>query len=261
MLLLFCGSSLAFDCSVDVKEGRFVFKDLRIGRRGFLGLGTNLRGSFINDTERHWDHLTFTVISPKGTSKVVFNRARPHEKVSIAERISRSSRQTDDDFKVELESGRYIRNLTFRLIKPIQSDVLFFQDGAIDVSLAVADTAVNFVVKNKIDKVISLLWDQASYVDTLNIAHKVMHSEVKYIDKGLSQPASSIPPDTKLIDGVTPIDNVVRTHTGGWDSIPLFPVEKRLSDDLQGKTFGVLLPIYMNGVRVDYFFSFVISVD
>lgn len=263
ILLLFCGSSLAFDCSIDAENGKFLFKDLRIGRRGFLGLGTNLRGFFINDTERHWDHLTFTVISPKGKSRVAFIEVRPHQEIPITERIfdGRSDSHIDSDFKVKLESGKYLRDLAFQLVKPIQSDALFFQDDAIDVSITVDDATLNFIVKNKTDKVISVLWDQASYVDTLNIAHKVMHSEVKYIDRSLSQPPSAIPPNTKLIDRVTPVDNVVRSHTGGWRSVPLFSRESRLSDNLQGKTFGLLLPIEINGARMDYFFSFVISVN
>jgi hypothetical protein len=72
------------------------------------------------------------------------------------------------------------------------------------------EDGVTFVLKNKLESPIEILWDQSSFINERDESSRLVHAGVKYTDKDRPQPNTVIPPLAKVSETVYP-SNYVRT--------------------------------------------------
>jgi hypothetical protein len=164
---------------------------------------------------------------------------------------------------------KYARfDYAFKMIKPVESDSMKFQDEVIMGTFAPHTKGVSFKIKNLTKEVIKIKWDEA--VLTLEGATmKTIHNGVKLADKSSVQPPSVIPPGATIDDFVWPSDNV-SLYTGGLSAG--WKVEGMLIENnggltatqekafsMKGKVVGLYLPILRQEKQQDYFFEFEIT--
>lgn len=150
-----------------------------------------------------------------------------------------------------------------------------FEDEMIKIAWIPTPHEFLFILTNKTDHSIKIVWDEASYVDISGESHRVMHSGVKYIDRDSAQPPSIVVRRGTFSDLVMPTD-----YIGGppyYLHIPLFPIYNAMSDydpnypkyykdsreefiiktkDYIGKTVQILLPLQIEDVVNEYIFIF-----
>ena len=136
-----------------------------------------------------------------------------------------------------------------------------FEDEMIKVLWIVSSSTLNFVLENKTDHSLKIIWDETAYVGVDSVSGRVMHSGVKYTDRNNSQPPSVIVRKGKISDMVVPVDNVY--YASGWHTLPLFPTAATTKVEAEekaqiyvGKNVQVLLPIEIEGVTNEYVFVF-----
>ena len=164
-------------------------------------------------------------------------------------------------YELRFKTGEYPAKYTFVLTKPKASSQLIYEDPFLKIEFSITQKQFGFILQNRTENPIKIDWNQVSYVDVLSESHKVMHSGVKYTDKGNPQTPTLIPPTAKLKDIVYPIDYVsyLPGPSGGlWTEAPLLP-EAPEAKNLKGKSFSVFMPLEINGVVKNYLFSFNIA--
>jgi hypothetical protein len=127
-------------------------------------------------------------------------------------------------------------------------------------------THFGFVLENKSENTIKIIWDEAIFIDEEEFSRKIVHSGIKYNDINNSQIPTVIAKDSKLRDAVFPSDNIYYVNSkyySGWKNTVLLPntsssQEKliKLSQNYIGKTIKILLPIQTQGVVNEYIFYF-----
>ena len=66
-------------------------------------------------------------------------------------------------------------------------------------------THFGFVLENKSENTIKIIWDEAIFIDAEEFSRKIVHSGIKYNDINSSQIPTVIAKDSKLRDAVFPI--------------------------------------------------------
>lgn len=115
---------------------------------------------------------------------------------------------------------------------------------------------VAFKLRNKTDKTIKILWNQASFIFPGEEVSGVFHQGVKYADRNKKIQPSLVPPKAELSDVVVPTRTVYYSEpteysSGGWEVSPF------LSNEGEKQEFQVILPIKHdnNTVRYRFYFS------
>src|SRR5215831_6840871 len=62
-----------------------------------------------------------------------------------------------------------------------------YEDSMVKVAIGAFDHDVEFMISNKTDHSIKLIWDEASFIDVDRKVMKVMHAGVKFADRNSSQ--------------------------------------------------------------------------
>ena len=153
----------------------------------------------------------------------------------------------------------------------------YFEDDMVKILWFALPKNITFVLENKTNYSIKIIWDDASFVDTSGGNHRVMHSGVKFTDRNNPQPPSVIVRKGRMEDLAYPSDyayykkgyySKYSSDPGGWEEKPLFPVFKYDGDidtfkkeceSFVGKTIQVLLPLQIEDVVNDYIFTFKIN--
>lgn len=143
------------------------------------------------------------------------------------------------------------------MVKPIENKALAFSDRQLEIRFVPSQTQVGFALSNKTGNPIKVDWNNVAYVDPAGQTHKVIRSEVKFIDKDRPQPTSIVPPGANLSDAVFPADYVSYTsgRYGGWAEKQIFPDAPR-AKDYKGMSFSLFMPLEVNGAIVNYHFVF-----
>jgi hypothetical protein len=153
----------------------------------------------------------------------------------------------------------------------------YFEDDMVKILWLPLPANITFILENKTNYSIKIIWDDASFVDTTGGNHRVMHSGVKFSDRNNPQPPSVVIRKGRIDDLVYPSDYTYyrkghysrySSDPGGWEEKPLFPVNKiggeidELKKECEvyiGKTIQVLLPMQIEDVVNDYIFTFRIN--
>lgn len=120
---------------------------------------------------------------------------------------------------------------------------------------------ISFELKNKLETPIEILWDQSSFINERDESSRVVHTNVKFVDKEHSQPNTVVPPFAKLNETVFPSVNV-EFVSSKWSTKPLLPSSFRLAEDssyldaLVGKSLRLFLRMMIDEKKVDYLATF-----
>lgn len=96
----------------------------------------------------------------------------------------------------------------YKLVAPIESDTLHYEDENVNISFTIGLDDVSFIILNKLNKPITLLYERAVYVDQLNFAHDTTHSTLSFLTFETYSPPKVIPPKTKLHNYFAPIEKI-----------------------------------------------------
>jgi hypothetical protein len=142
-----------------------------------------------------------------------------------------------------------------------------FEDEMIRILWLPTSSKMAFLLENKTDYSIRIIWDEAAYVDENGQSHRVMHSGVRYIERDNPKPPSVVVRKGKLTDVIFPTDYVV-SGSSGWEETPILP-DSQMGGDPQkllgnakkyiNKTIQILLPIQIEEFTNDYIFIFKIN--
>ena len=150
--------------------------------------------------------------------------------------------------------------------KPNFSKELEFSDDKIKIVFDIGKSDISFALRNKTSSGIKILWDEASFVKK-GEAQKIIHKNVKLIDKEKSQIATVIPPSSYIKDRIQPIDDIVyntvyygNKNQSFWSTKPFYPLVYRKNIDkikpLKGTKLNIYLPIQSEGKLLEYYFEF-----
>lgn len=152
-----------------------------------------------------------------------------------------------------------------KIVKLEEEDFKYsFEDEMINIAWLPSAVKMAFVIENKTDHSIRIIWDEAAYVDENGESHRVMHSGIRYIERDSPQSPSVVVRKGKLTDVLIPIDYII-SGSSGWEEKPLFPNRQvggdpqQLLDEAEkyiGKTIQILLPIQIENITNDYIFIF-----
>jgi hypothetical protein len=142
------------------------------------------------------------------------------------------------------------------------------EDEMVKIVWVPTSSQISFILTNKTDHSIKIVWDEAAFVDENGMSHRVTHSGVKYIDRNNPQPPSVVVRKGTIMDFLIPSDYVYfeSGEYGGWKVLPLFPEYGTTAEKLKaeaekyiGKTIQVLLPLQIEDVVNEYIFIFKVS--
>lgn len=253
--------------SLVAEDGTLLIKDFSILPGGVLG--PKIVGNVVNKTSKDWIIANFEVdlldrsgnklgTSIFSISDLKKDQIKPIGILGDGERLY-AIRNPDQisAFDLRFRGGRYPAKYIFVLIKPAESRDLKFSDGQLDIRFLPSKKQISFTLLNMTAGPAMVDWNSAAYVDVLGQSHKVMHSGVKFIDKEKPQVPSVIPPGASISDMVFPADYASYTSGkyGGWMEEPLFP-DGPNAKDYKGQSFGVFMPIEVNGRVKNYHFVF-----
>lgn len=160
-------------------------------------------------------------------------------------------------FSARLIEANYLLHYSFDLkVKEMPQFDASFTIGA--------ETGISFVLKNKLESPIEILWDQSSFINTRDESSRLVHAGVKYTDKERPQPNTVIPPMAKVSDTVYPSDYVVFSEDK-WKNLPILPFTVGINNDpasfnfYVGKSVRLYLRLLIEDKKVDYLVSFTIT--
>jgi len=143
-----------------------------------------------------------------------------------------------------------------------------YEDEMIKIVWLPLSTQFSFILENKTEHSIRIIWDEAVYVNENGSSGRVMHAGVKYIDRNNPQPPTVIMKNARIDDLIMPTDNVyyVSGQYGGWRTKPLFDSNAMSQEELAevtqkyiNKTVSILLPLKIEDTINEYIFKFKIE--
>lgn len=147
----------------------------------------------------------------------------------------------------------------YHIILANSKDSTTFDDGNIIATFGLLN-GITLTLKNQLDQPIEILWNETSIVMPDGTSEKIIHSGVKYIDRGKEMPNTAIPPGAKIDDKLIPIENVEYRGRYGWGEDPMFRSNSKTKLALRDKTMSVFMPIKLPSGKKNYNFELKIRV-
>jgi len=123
-----------------------------------------------------------------------------------------------------------------------------FEDDIISLIVGGISPSYSFIIRNKTNNTLKIVWDDAVFADIDGGVSKVMHNGVKYAEKENSQPSTSIIKGGTLSDRIIPTQ-FVRYQNDDWI------VADNYTEDVNG-IVRIMLPIQIKDVINEYLFEF-----
>ncbi len=142
--------------------------------------------------------------------------------------------------------------LSAKLIAPIASDSLIYNDDNVGLVFAFSNKEIAFILRNNTESTIKVLWDESAVVID-GMTQRIGHKNIKYADMASSHPPTVIPPLASTSDVLIPIENINYNTTVGWVTKNMFEKSKGFY------RVGVLLGLSIDGKLKEYYFKFDVS--
>lgn len=132
-----------------------------------------------------------------------------------------------------------------------------YEDELINIKWVVKNVGWQMELTNKGERSIKIPWDEAAYVNAQGLSMRVIHASVRFEDKEKVQAPSVVARNAKIIDFLTPADNIIpeNRNYNTWKTYHLFYNKQRNVGD----HVALLLPILMGDERIEYVFHFDIT--
>lgn len=145
----------------------------------------------------------------------------------------------------------------------ISADGSTFKDGNVTITWTPMYEQLDFVIRNTTSDLMKMSWDDASFVNVDGVASRVIHKGIHFSEREKEQAPSPIPGGASLDELIIPTDNIYYSSIlKTWLFYPLIPKAKNGKTikpaEMNQKEFKVLLPIDMNGKRLNYTFTFTV---
>jgi hypothetical protein len=149
-----------------------------------------------------------------------------------------------------------------------------FEDEIMKIWWLPSVSMFEFLLENKTDATMKIIWNEAAYVCEKGNSHKIIHAGVKYSQRNRIQIPSTLEQKKSLKDFIYPADYISFANegwvekplwSGQWEGKPLLPASQKGGDSQEflngaknyiGKTIQVFLPIRVEDVMYDYTFIF-----
>lgn len=149
----------------------------------------------------------------------------------------------------------------------VDSLTSIYEDDLIKIDWEYSSTQINFELRNKSDRTLKIIWDDAAYISISGESSRIFHKGIKYTDRENSQLPTSIYKNASISDLIAPTSysKFVSGQYGGWRSSPLIPISQpefsfstkiEYVPALLGQTMRVVLPIKVEDKVIEYIFSF-----
>lgn len=142
-----------------------------------------------------------------------------------------------------------------------------YEDSLLTIGWIPGSKQIAFVLENKSDHSMKVLWDEAAFLSPSGASGRIMHEGIRYMEREASMPASIVPRRGRLVDFIVPTDHVyyVSGKYGGWRTRALLnpgspsdgPLETAESN--VGQRYSVLLPVEVQGETNEYMFTFEVT--
>lgn len=257
--------------TVSVPGGQVAFNNLSL-RFGYYG--SSASGTITNSSPSEWGVLRFRVRafdkkgrelpakSSVGLVLIVFGLKANSTLGFGPNQNSATVGNVDGEpvrYELSLLSAERKATLTFAMVKPVESAGGVFADEFVEVRVTV-EARVQLSLHNKTEHPIRIDWNEVMFVEPNGTAVKVLHEGVRLADKNNAGPPTTVPPMARLEDSLVPSDRVVWSDLlDRWEENPLFPSGESAAA-LDGKEFGLFLPIKVGDKTQNYSFRFRISV-
>jgi hypothetical protein len=137
-----------------------------------------------------------------------------------------------------------------------------YEDDMIEIVWFPLSAQFSFILQNKTEHSLRIIWDEAVYVDENGSSGRVLHSGVRFIDRNNSQSPSIVAKNTVIDDIVVPAGNIYyESGQGEWRTAPLFENSASTQEELDalaqkyiGKTVEILLPLQIEETVNEYIF-------
>ena len=148
----------------------------------------------------------------------------------------------------------------YRLVAPEVSTKTIFEDEDIAIAFSIGDTRIGFVLRNKTDDPVQVLWEQSAYIDGGGHAIRIIHRDVGYEKKDDPLPPSIVPAGLELSTEVLPAEYAFYVeYEDVWVESRLFPGEQELQPMYKGTIFGLRLTLKIREEIRPYAFRFKIA--
>lgn len=154
--------------------------------------------------------------------------------------------------------GAYYNTYTYTFeIEGSKDKALIKEFSEFVIELFPSPKEIKFILFNKSENPIKIIWDECAIIDFKNYSHKIIHSSIKYTDKDKSQPPTIVFAGVKVQDIIIASDKIVFL-SNTWLNYPLLPDHAGMVGDLDppdahiGKIFQVVFAIESGG-KTDYF--------
>jgi hypothetical protein len=249
-LLLFCILAISTGCATEVKKRFTVIveppdADITVVPAADLPV------------QKYHSPAEITVSLPKDPDLASKSRMEIKRDAYKPKTIGLGNIEEGETLRVRLDKIVHYR-LTYRMLGPVQSDILRYRDKVVDVSITPGDHRFSLSITNLSQKPLKILWQQAQYIDYQNRQHRVVHSGIKPQDRNSLIPPQEIPAGGKLEQDFVPVSAIFYSpEKRSYDTRPLFPVDSDLALALKGRTFSIFLPLEIDRAIIpDYSFRF-----
>lgn len=135
-----------------------------------------------------------------------------------------------------------------------------FEDSLVAITFAPATDrrsirGLEFVLANRTDHSLKVVWDEAAIVNAAGRSGRVMHSGMTYASRTAPQPPAVVVRRGYLIEYVVPVDNVT-LGTSTYNPIHVADMLPGQKSAYVGKSIQLLLPLEIEGVVNEYTFTF-----
>src|SRR5271157_1658376 len=152
----------------------------------------------------------------------------------------------------------------------------YFEDEMVRIKWLPTPYDIVFVLNSKTDGPVSIVWNDARFIDEKGVSHRLIHSGIGYEDRNNAQPPTVVSARGTLEDFVHPADYFQKEEDYGgksnkqqdyWKRAPFLPAQiKGTANELRtkaepfvGKTFQVMLALQIDDLRNDYLCTFKIN--
>jgi len=146
-----------------------------------------------------------------------------------------------------------------------------FEDEIVKILWEPTVSRTHFILTNKTNHPIKIIWDKVILIDSEGISHKVTHTGVESIDLYSVEAPTIIPGKGSITDVIVSLDHIYynagsssgKYIDGTWRGEPIFPtifeytkdIEKKIKT-LVGKSYQIVLPLQIENAINEYNFTF-----
>lgn len=141
------------------------------------------------------------------------------------------------------------------------TETYYFDDDMVEVQWTVGEDNFHVTLTNKTEKRLSIVWDEAEYVDENGAVGGVIHSGVLLSDLDKPQEPTPIAPGKKTDQQLIPKSKIYFDSGvyATWRQHPLLPPPSGDASANVGKRVSVRLPMALDGVVTTYVFLFEVN--